>query len=483
MKKFLPIILILCILASICALSACSLGGANRCSYNILALYDAEEQAITGTVEFTYYNATENEISDLKFNLFGNAFREGATYKPVSKTYSSRAYYDGASYGSMEIEGVENCAAWNVGGVDENILTVTLLKPVYPGDRTFLTITYTLKLAKVNHRTGVTENAVNLGNFYPILCAYGKEGFIETPYYFCGDPFISDCADYTVTIDMPQSYSAAASGALVSDHTAGGRRKCEYTMQNSRDFALVLSDKFQVVSNEVNGVKVNYYYFSDNSAETSLAAATGSLAYFGETFGEYIYPTLSVVQTGFCYGGMEYPGLTLISEGLDSADNVYTIVHENAHQWWYAMVGSDQLNSAWQDEGLAEYSTLMYFESHPEYGLTRTGIMGSATRAYRAFFTVYSQLNGEVDTSMSRSLADYKSEFEYNNVVYNKGLILFDTLRSAVGDDKFKNCLQSYFSTNCGKIASSDELLSCFLKSGIDIEGLFNSFLQGKIII
>ena len=147
------------------------------------------------------------------------------------------------------------------------------------------------------------------------------------------------------------------------------------------------------------------------------------------------------------------------------------------------MVGSDQINSAWQDEGLAEYSTLMYFESHPEYGLTRTGIIGSATRAYRAFFTVYSQLNGEVNTSMSRNLADYNSEFEYNNVIYNKGLILFDTLRSAIGDDAFKESLKKYYSANCGKIASEDELLACFLKSGTDIEGLFNSFLQGKIII
>lgn len=33
---------------------------------------------------FTYYNYTDTEISELKFNLFGNAFREDSKYRPVS---------------------------------------------------------------------------------------------------------------------------------------------------------------------------------------------------------------------------------------------------------------------------------------------------------------------------------------------------------------------------------------------------------------
>ena len=483
MKKTLPIILIICLITAVCSLSACSKKREDRCSYDIFAQYDEDGRTLTGTVNFEYYNSTDNEINDLKFNLYGNAFREGATHKPVSDAYSARAYYDGASYGGMEITGVENCAGWNLGGEDENLLTVNLLSPVYPGERYSVTISYILTLAKVNHRTGVTKNAVNLGNFYPVLCAYGSEGFIETPYYNCGDPFISDCADYKVTVDMPETSRAAARGEMTNDYTTGGRRKSEFALENARDFALVLSDKFQTLSGEVNGVKVNYYYFNDGAAQASLDAATSSLDYFQKTFGDYIYPTLSVVQTGFCYGGMEYPGLTMIAEGQSAADNIYTIVHENAHQWWYAMVGSDQVNSAWQDEGLAEYSTLMYFENHPAYGLTRTAIVGSATRSYRAFFSVYSQLNGEVDTSMTRNLKDYQSEFEYSNVTYNKGIILFDTLRNSVGDEKFVNCLRNYYSAQCGKIAGADDLIAVFVKAGGDTEGLFNSFLQGKIII
>lgn len=483
-KKIISVLLIVCIFAAVCALVAC---GKNKekalSSYDIFIVYDEQNQSLSGTVDFGFYNCYENEFNDLKFNLYGNAFREGAAYSPVSEFNESRAYYNGASYGDIQITNVENCAGWNISGEDQNILTVNLLSPVYPEQRVNIKISYTLNLAKINHRTGVTKNTVNLGNFYPILCAYTQEGFIECPYYSCGDPFVSDCANYTVTVDIPEAYHAATSGVQQSQIITDGRKKTQYVLANARDFALVLSDKFEILSQDVDGVTVNYYYVTDKNAEQSLKAAAESLSYFNKTFGSYAYPSLSVVQTGFCYGGMEYPALTMIAEGQTLEQNIYTIVHENAHQWWYAMVGNNQLTCGWQDEGLAEYSTLMFFENNPDYGYTRSGIVLSATRAYRAFFSVYSQLKGETDTTMTRNLGTYTSEYEYTNVTYNKGLIMFDMLRNAVGSDKFVTCIQNYFKNYSGKIAEAEALIAEFKGSGLDVEGIFSAFIEGKIII
>ena len=484
MKKIITVLLIICTLTAICALSSCGKKKEEgTSSYDIFVIYDDQTNTLTGTVDFSFYNSYNNEFNDLKFNLYGNAFRQGAAYSPVTDAYASRAYYAGKSYGGMEITNVENCAGWNVSGEDSNILTVNLLEPIYPEQRITVKISYALTLAKVNHRTGVTKNTVNLGNFYPILCAYTQEGFIECPYYSCGDPFISDCANYTVTVDIPESFTAASSGVQQSESITDGRRKTQYRLQNARDFALVLSDKFEVLTEEVDGVAVSYYYVTDKNAEESLKVACESLSYFNDTFGKYIYPTLSVVETGFCYGGMEYPALTMISSGQPIEQTLYTIVHENAHQWWYAMVGSNQLTCAWQDEGLAEYSTLMFFENNPDYGYTRSGIVLSATRAYRAFFSVYSQLKGEADTTMNRNLGAFSNEFEYSNVTYNKALVMFDMLRSTVGNDKFTACLKNYFEAYRGKIAPAEALIAIFKKSGRDVEGLFSAFIDGKIII
>lgn len=481
MKKLICAVLAVSAAAASITFTACKEKTEDMNSYDIYASYDSENCTLTGTETFTYYNDTGNEIGDLKFNLYGNAFREHSKYKPVSQVYSS-AYYSGSSWGGMSVEGVENCAGWEVGGEDENILTVTLQAPVYPEESATVTISFTLNLAKVNHRTGVTANTVNLGNFYPVLCAYGQEGFIETPYYCCGDPFVSECANYSVTIDLPPEYTAAASGKLENENTAGERKKCSYSLKKARDFALVLSDKFQVVRENANGVEVSYYYYSDSNPQVNLTAACESVKYFSETFGSYAYPTLSVVQTGFCYGGMEYPALTMISDSLDSDTTLYTIVHENAHQWWYAMVGSDQVNCGWQDEGLAEYSSILFFENHPSYSFTRAGLVGSATKSYRAYFTVYNQIFGETDTTMNRHLSTYSSEYEYANIAYNKGVILFDMLRQSVGDESFITCLKNYFANNKYKIAKWEDLVCCFTRTH-DTEGLFNSFIEGKIVI
>ena len=40
----------------------------------------------------------------------------------------------------------------------------------------------------------------------------------------------------------------------------------------------------------------------------------------------------------------------------------YLIAHETAHQWWYSVIGNDEINEPWLDEALTEYSTILYFE-------------------------------------------------------------------------------------------------------------------------
>lgn len=482
MKRIFAIIITAAVLLSLIPFAACANGERTLSFYDVCATYDEQEKKLTGTVEFTYYNDTENQIYDLKFNLWGNAYRQNAEYRPISEAYQAKAYYHGDSYGGMTVENVENCSGWEVGGEDENILTVNLLTPVYPQDTAKIVISYTLALADVNHRTGVTENTVNLGNFYPILCAYSTEGFAEHPYISCGEPFFSDCADYEVSITVPENYVVAASGNLINQSRAGGKAIYAYSLRNARDFALVLSDKFEVLSRTENGVQVNYYYYSDTNPQTSLTVAAESLNYFSKTFGSYAYPTLSVVQTGFCQGGMEYPALTMISDACDAANALYTIVHENAHQWWYAAVGNDQFNCGWQDEGLAEYSTLMFFENTPGYGLTRTGMIGSATKAYRAFYSVYNQIFGDADTTMNRPISAYLSDYEYVNIAYNKGLLLFEAVRSACGDSDFVSALKNYYSTYKFTNAAPEGLIAVFAERA-DVEGIFESFIEGKIII
>ncbi len=437
---------------------------------------------LSATMQFTYTNRTETELTALPFNLYGNAFRAEATYPPVSAPYVAKAYYDGRDYGQMQILRVSPCAGWEVGGADENILTVRLEQSLFPGESVAFTVQYELQLAKVDHRTGIAHGAVNLGNFYPILCVYeAGKGFYECEYYASGDPFYSECADYSVKLTAPASYVVAASGETLSAAEDGGNKTYEYRLDNARDFAIVLSENFSVLQGESEGVALRYYFLDDPAPEDRLRLLEECFSYFTQTFGRYPYATYSAVQTGFCYGGMEYPGLTMISDSLIGADCDYTLVHETAHQWWYAAVGSNQLEEAWLDEGLTEYSAVLFFENNPAYGLTREKLLQNARTAYGAYCSVQEQIFGRADTTMNRHLRDYTGEYAYVCIAYDKGMLLFDTLRDALGENRFFAGLRHYYAQQCGKLAATEDLCAAFRNAGAT--GVIRSFVEGTAVL
>ena len=180
---------------------------------------------------------------------------------------------------------------------------------------------------------------------------------------------------------------------------------------------------------------------------------------------------------------MEYPGLTMLSDRLTGEEKARAIAHETAHQWWCAVVGSDPTENAWQDEGLAEYSAVLFFENYEKYGYTREALVTEALREYRSYYDVYGSVLGRTDTRMTRNLREYLSEYEYRCLSYDKALVLFDTLRKSVGDKKFLSGLAKYYHAHKFETVGVGELVGAFEKAGVDARGFFDSFLNGKGIL
>ena len=189
-----------------------------RTSYEISVKLDGNR--LIGSQTVNYYNDTETSIKELKFNLFGNAFRKDAKYSPVSPAHLSLAYPNGINYGGMTVQKVTangQNLEFKISGVDANVLTVNLYEEIFPEVRVLISMDFTLNLANVVARTGVNEHTINLANFYPILCARDENGFYECVYYANGDPFYSDCADYKVEITLDKNFIVASSGKLLSN--------------------------------------------------------------------------------------------------------------------------------------------------------------------------------------------------------------------------------------------------------------------------
>ena len=484
MKKILGWVLILvCTALSLVTLSGCKNEGMGYTRYEITAEYIPENRTLTGTEKVTFENGTDSEISVLKFQIYPNAYRQDALYAPISTAYKSSAYYAGESYGEMVISSVHGSKNWEVMGEDENILYAYLERSLFPGDKVVLDIGFMTKLAQVNHRTGVTEKTVNLGNFFPILCGIKDGGFTETVYYSDGDPFFSDCAEYKVTLTAPKEYVVAGTGTMIEERTLESKKVHTMSATNVRDFALVLSEKFRITTTKHGDTTLAYYYYDDETPTKTLDLIKECFAFYEKTFGKYPYGNYAVAQTGFCYGGMEYPCLVFISDTLDEKGKVRVIAHETAHQWWYATVGSDQIENAWQDEGLAEYSTLAFFEEYEKYGFTREELVKEALEEYRSYYDVYGSVLGRADTRMTRHLKDYLSDYEYKCIAYDKAVIMWDTMRKSIGEQKFFSALRRYYAGCKFKNATVEDLIGCFEKTGLDVGGFFDSFLAGKAVL
>ncbi len=484
MKKWLcRVLVVVCGAVWLPSLSSCQKKQKTPASYEIVAEYSPELATIAGTVKISFTNPTERALDTLKFNLYPNAYRQNALYKAVSPAYQKAAYYNGESYGSIAVLSVNGGKGWSVGGEDKNILSVETETPLYPDEKIVLDISFLTKLASVNHRTGVSKNGVNLGNFFPILCGIKENSFYECVYYSDGDPFYLDCADYQMRFVLPKEYALASTGAVVEEKSLESKKQYFLKAEKVRDFAVFACEKYQTLEKKIDGVKVQYFYFDDERAEENFKTIGKAFAYFSKTFGKYPYPEYKVAQADFCYGGMEYPAATIVSPKLSKEEYAHTLVHETAHQWWYAVVGSDQVNEAWQDEGLCEYSTKLFFDEHQEYGVSGKSLVDDALLNVREYYRVYGSVFGETDTRMTRNLSEYLSEYEYRTIAYDKGMVLFDTVKKSVGKKKFLSALKRYYAENKFKTVRPAELIGAFENTGVDVAGLFDGFLSGKGII
>lgn len=460
----------------------------NLTNYDITVDFDTDTKVLTAKQTVDYINASDVVLDYVDFHLYPNAFDAGVKNSPVSLGDKTKAYPNGIDYGKINISLLtveNNPEKINVCGEDNTILKVDLNQGLYPMDRVKIYMEYVVLLPNVIHRFGYGENTYNFGNFYPVACVYENGDFMTKPYNSNGDPFYSEMANYSVDITTNKNLVLATTGDKVEVKTENEKTTTSVVANVVRDFAFILSEEFLVESEKVGDIEVNYFYFSDKNPKQSLKTSVDAIKTFSNLFGDYPYKQLSVAEANFLHGGMEYPNLVFISNLVDVySEYTNVIVHEIAHQWWYNLVGNNEFVSSWLDEGLTEYSTLMFYDENPDYEVKTSESKSNSLSSYLLFVDVYTSVYGDVDTTMNRSLDEYRSEVEYVYITYVKGMLLFDNIDEIIGREKFIKCLRKYFKENCFKIATPEKLISAFEDgSGVELESFFDSWISGKVVL
>lgn len=475
------VIIAFCVFAS--KVSSCEEG---MSYYKQTLVFNENTNVLEGKEVVGFYNDSDNILTEACLHLYPNAFRAGAKASVVSLANYEKAFPNGRDYGGISIESVssgDNYLEYEIGGEDENILIVKLGVELYPCETFEFEIGFSVSLANVNHRLGYGSNTINLCNYYPILCVYENGGYVTDLYNSNGDPFYSKVSNYEVSLTYNKALTLASTGKQ-KNVMDGDKKITTIKAEKVRDFAMVLSSKFQTLEETYNGVEISYYYYDDTTASQTMKVIKEVLDMNSE-FGDYPYNTLSVTQANFVHGGMEYPGIVLISDDLaDYETYINVVVHELCHQWWYGVVGNNQYAYGFLDEGLTDYNTAKFYSKHPQYGLTAKQIFTNASNGYATFIKVYGDVKSNFSTSMLRPLNQFETENEYVYLTYVKGMLMFASLEELIGEKKMDKCLKYYYEQNKFKVATPEDLIDAFSRvSGKNLQNYFDSWFNGDVVI
>lgn len=451
--------------------------------YNIDVVFNPKEKTIKGNQKVTYINNEETSVDKVYFHLYPNAFKKKETAPFLFDDFIS-AYPRGFSEGYIDIEEVYidgERVSYSIEEADNTIMEVSLPYELGIGNKVSIDMEYTIKIPPASERFGYGNDTVNLGNWYPIIAVYDDSGWNLDPYYPIGDPFYSDISNYNVTIKAPKDFVIASTGNILSAEIIDNAREWKIEANSFRDFAWVASNKFEIVEKEIDGILIKMYFINDGTLDedmknNALKFAESSLKTFNKVFGQYPYKEYSVVQTNFP-SGMEYPGIVFIgSQYYDRsfADFLETIiVHETAHQWWYGVVGNDQIDQAWLDESFASYSEVIYFSEN--YG-QRTGEKYHRSENEEAFNAAAYSLEDEVILKDLKGFKDWK---DYSLLVYTKGSMFLDDIKDRYGKEVFYKILKIYYNRYKFEIATTEDFLNiCEEVTGEELDDYFKKWLE-----
>jgi hypothetical protein len=185
----------------------------------------------------------------------------------------------------------------------------------------------------------------------------------------------------------------------------------------------------------------------------ALAFGLETQRWLEQVFGAYAYPQLTILKR-LDGGGTEFP---MMMQNGSASQGLTT--HEGGHIYAYGMLGSNEWQSGWMDEGLTSYQTSM------QTGSTRAAVSAAvaasnpvhpdsirdASLASRALSlrNAARARNTAVQSSNAEPIgtrADLFRNFSmYNGMVYGRAAAMYEALHDAIGDTAFRAFLRDYY--------------------------------------
>lgn len=474
--------------------------------YQIKVEIDTKDYIITGYEIITYFNKSDIPLSNIWLNLPPNQLRKRDSSIP--EWQYDELYYRGFEPGYIDIHKIEDengnplPYTYEVddtiifGCKEKNILNIKLPKTLLPGEGFTFKIYFTTKIPeRLDGSFGHHKKLLYLQfGWYPYLLVY-KDGKWNK-----GISLI-DIASYEIELILPEDEIVASTGVIKQTNLLEeGRKKLIISADNARIFSLAISSRYELYSKEYKGIILNSYCFErDKTAGIRmLEYAKEAIDFCEERFGRYPYSQLSIVEdysydVSLAGDQIVYISTLLYRYPEPMQREVKSILtHEISHQWWGIAVGNNLYSETWLDEGLASHTETRFID-------TRYGYSGDNMRQWNKWMLKFYPDYNHRQVIDRRLSFHFKDKFDevilkpgkdatdldvHSDMIYEKGMYVFDMLRYLVGDEVYEKILKTYFERYKGKNADVDDFIKVAEEvSGKELDWFFDQWLRttGKV--
>jgi hypothetical protein len=461
-------------------------------SYSIDARLLPESHTVEGSLVLDWRNTSGVALDSFPFHLYWNAFRNNLSTSARGTGRRAAHLPDTdpeRGFGWSAVRSVRLLGATEVdltptlryiqpdddNSADWTVMEVRTPQPIAPGASARFRIEWTAKIPSgVVGRAGWVHDYNFIVQWFPKIGVYWK-GAWNCHQFHATTEFFADYGVYDVRLTVPDGYVVGATGRQQGEATRNpdGSGTLRFLQEDVHDFAWTASRRFLERKGRFDDpgyppVEIRLLLQPEHAdlAERYIEATKITLRGYGAWSAPYPYAQITVVDPAWssASGGMEYP--TLFTGGAsvfapEAAQNPEAVtIHEAGHQFWYGLVGNNEFEEAWLDEGFNRYHDMKasfaalgprnwerrYFGLREKDGKVRSGL---AILAPGVFIgrgeSILSQLreSGEADV-MSRRAWEYLDTDSYGLNSYGKPALTLQTLEALVGDETMTRILRTY---------------------------------------
>lgn len=477
--------------------------------YDIHCRLDDQKHALEASMSITYHNHSSQPIHHLMMHTWMNSFSHKSS--PYSKQLDhlnldsklTLDKKDEGGYTLLTFNQNHEPLSFQFVDASHEILSLQLNQDCLPGDSITFHVSFILDIPKNISRGGHLGQSYQMTQWYPKVALLDSMGWHTMPYLELGE-FYNEFGNYKVTIELPSNYKVAATGMLQTKEeiqflnrysdscmamnknqeavphlipaSSDQYKSLEFNAQHVIDFAWFADKSFLVHEKDIEiGHRIvrawSYFYPLKIQAWNSAATyCEHAIKYFSEFVGPYPYPQVTVVECNRPGSdGMEYPMITLIDQGYDSPPELEkVIIHEIGHNWFQAVIATDERNKAWMDEGLVTYYEHRYATSK---GLI--SLLSLTPWTLNSDFEKTNNFQWYIQAARNRDIASISpvDQFSINGYVESiyekpaKGLALME---KSLGTERFDSLMKSYYSKWQFRHPSDLDLLAMFRSAGVD---------------